>query len=126
MSTFLLAVPSVNPGGLEAGMGMHFGRCDLYTLVDVEDNAVKAVRTLPGIPHEEGGCLAAVRYLAGHGVTTLLAGGMGMRPLAGFQRAGIEVLFAGARATVGEAVNACLQGELPPFSADFTCRGGHH
>ena len=105
MSAFLLAVPSANPGGLEADMSMHFGHCDLYTLVDVDDKAVKAVRTLPGVPHEEGGCLAAVRYLADHGVTTLLAGGMGMRPLTGFQQAGIDVLFAGACATVGDAVN---------------------
>lgn len=125
MSTIFLAVPSARPGGLEAGMSMHFGHCDLYTLVDVEDNAVKAVRTLPGVPHEEGGCLAAVQYLAAQGVTALLAGGMGMRPLMGFQQAGISVLFAGACATVGDAVNACLQGKLPPFSTDFTCRGHH-
>lgn len=125
MSTFLLAVPSSAPGGLEADMSMHFGHCDLYTLVDVRDKAVKGVRTLPGVPHEEGGCLAAVQYLAGQGVTALLAGGMGMRPLTGFQRAGIEVWFAGACATVGDAVNAWLQGRLSPFSTDFTCRGHH-
>lgn len=125
MSTLLLAVPSVSPGGLDADMSMHFGHCDLYTLVEVEENAVKAVRTLPGVPHEEGGCLAAVQYLADQGVTTLLAGGMGMRPLTGFQQAGIDVLFAGACATVGEAVNACLTGTLSPFSTDFTCRGHH-
>ena len=52
MSSILLAVPSANPGGLEAGMGMHFGHCDLYTLVEVEGDAVKSVRTLPSIPHQ--------------------------------------------------------------------------
>lgn len=125
MSSILLAVPSANPGGLEAGMGMHFGHCDLYTLVEVEDNAVTSVRTLPSIPHQQGGCLAPVQYLADNGVTKLLAGGMGMRPLMGFQQMGIEVLFAGNFASVGDAVNAYLQGKLPPFTTDFTCRGGH-
>ena len=35
-----IAIPSVLPGGLEAQVGAHFGHCDCYTLVDVEDGAV--------------------------------------------------------------------------------------
>ncbi len=126
MSTFLLAVPSNNPGGLEAGMGMHFGHCDIYTIVEVTDNAVTSVSTLPNVPHQQGGCLAPVQHLAGHGVKKLLAGGMGMRPLMGFQQVGIEVFFAGNFPTVGQAVQAFLDGKLPPFSTEFTCGGGQH
>ena len=36
-----IAIPSVLPGGLEAQVGAHFGHCDCYTLVDVEDNRKK-------------------------------------------------------------------------------------
>ena len=36
MSTSTLAIPSALPGGLEAGMGMHFGHCDIYTIVQIE------------------------------------------------------------------------------------------
>ena len=39
----LIAIPSCLPGGLDANMGMHFGHCDIYTLVDIEDGAVKEV-----------------------------------------------------------------------------------
>ena len=81
MSTSTLAIPSALPGGLEAGMGMHFGHCDIYTIVQIEDGAIKSVGTLPNVPHQQGGCLAPVQHLASHGVTALLAGGMGMRPL---------------------------------------------
>ena len=35
MSTSTLAIPSALPGGLEAGMGMHFGHCDIYTIVQI-------------------------------------------------------------------------------------------
>ena len=126
MSSFLLAVPSNNPGGLDAGMGMHFCHCDIYTIVEVTDNAVVSVSTLPNVPHQQGGCLAPVQHLAGHGVKKLLAGGMGMRPLMGFQQVGIEVFFAGNFPTVGQAVQAFLEGKLPPFSTEFTCGGGHH
>ncbi|MEG1609872.1 MAG: NifB/NifX family molybdenum-iron cluster-binding protein [Bilophila sp.] len=125
MSSFLLAVPSGMPGGLEAPMGMHFGHCDIYTVVEIEENAVKNVTTLPNVPHQQGGCMAPVQHLASHGVKKLLAGGMGMRPLMGFQQVGIETLFAGNFATVGEAVQAFLDGKLPPFSTEFTCGGGH-
>ena len=126
MNTFTLAIPSANPGGLDAGMGMHFGHCDIYTIVRVADGAVKEVSTLPNVPHQQGGCLAPVQHLASHGVTKLLAGGMGMRPLMGFQQAGVDVYYAGNFPTVGQAVDAFLAGKLPAFSTEFTCGGGHH
>lgn len=93
--SFLLAVPSCMPGGLDAQMGMHFGHCDIYTIVEIEDNAIKAVGTLENVPHQQGGCMAPVQHLASHGVKALLAGGMGMRPLMGFQQVGVNVFFAG-------------------------------
>ena len=33
----VIAIPSQSPGGLDAGLGAHFGHCDLYTLVTVEN-----------------------------------------------------------------------------------------
>ena len=119
----LIAIPSCLPGGLDANMGMHFGHCEIYTLVEVEDGAVKEVRTLEPIPHHHGGCMAPVQYLAGAGVKVLLAGGMGMRPLMGFLQNNIQVFWAGGLPTVGGAVNAFLAGQLPPFTPANTCRG---
>lgn len=126
MNRILLAVPSAMPGGMEAGMGMHFGHCDIYTLVTIEDGAVQSVETLPNVPHQQGGCMAPVQHLASHGVTSLLAGGMGMRPLMGFQQTGISVYYAGDYPTVGQAVQAFIDGKLPAFSTEFTCGGGQH
>ena len=42
-----IAIPSVLPGGLEAQVGAHFGHCDCYTLVDVEDGAVVKSEVIP-------------------------------------------------------------------------------
>ncbi len=124
MSSYLIAVPSAMPGGLDAAMGMHFGHCDIYTLVEIEDNAVKNVRTLENVPHQQGGCMAPVQHLASNGVNKILAGGMGMRPLMGFQQMGIEAYFAGQFPTVGAAIEAFNAGKLMPFSTENTC-GGH-
>lgn len=125
MST-LIAVPSMNPGGLAAPASAHFGHCDLYTLVEVEGDQVKSVTTMANPPHQEGGCLAPVGLLAQRGVQKLLAGGMGRRPLMGFQEAGIEVLITEGEGRVGEAVEAYLDGRLPTFTMDSVCGGGGH
>ena len=60
----LVAVPSENPGGLDAPLGAHFGHCDMYTLVNVEDAEIKDVKVIPNVPHQQGGCMAPVNYLS--------------------------------------------------------------
>jgi predicted Fe-Mo cluster-binding NifX family protein len=124
MNTTLVAIPSTNPGGLEAPLGAHFGHCDLYTLVKIAEGKVMEVATLPNVPHQQGGCMAPVNHLAQNGVKVLIAGGMGMRPLMGFNQVGIDVLYGNGAQTVGEAVQALLLGKLPRFTTEFTCGGG--
>ncbi len=120
----LIGIPSTNPGGLDALFGEHFGHCDLYTVVDVEDGEIKEVRTLPNVPHEQGGCMAPVQHLAQNGVKILIAGGMGMRPLMGFNQVGIDVYYSGGAPTIGQAVQGFLDGQLQAFTNELTCGGG--
>jgi predicted Fe-Mo cluster-binding NifX family protein len=120
----IVAIPSTNPGGLEAPLGAHFGHCDLYTVVKIADGKVLEVATLPNVPHQQGGCMAPVNHLAQNGVQVLIAGGMGMRPLMGFNQVGIDVLYGGGAATVGDAVDALLNGSLQRFTSERTCGGG--
>ena len=124
MNASRVAIPSALPGGLQAALGAHFGHCDLYTVVDIQDGKVAQVSTLPNVPHQQGGCLAPVNHLAQNGVTTLIAGGMGLRPLMGFNQAGIEVYHGGGAPTVDAALKAFLEGGLPRFSRENTCGGG--
>ncbi|MEE4359672.1 MAG: NifB/NifX family molybdenum-iron cluster-binding protein [Desulfococcaceae bacterium] len=121
----IIAIPSSAPGGMEAPLGAHFGHCDMYTLVSVEDNDIKNVEIVPGVEHNQGGCMVPVKYLADKGAKMLIAGGMGLRPLMGFQQVGIDVYYGGQLQTVGQAVDALLEGKLPQFSQENTCGGGH-
>jgi len=120
----VIAIPSSNPGGMEAPLGAHFGHCDMYTLVTIADGSVSEVKVIPCVPHQQGGCMAPVNYLAENGVKTLIAGGMGMRPLMGFNQVGVEVYFGGESRTVKEAVDAFIAGRLPQFTQEYTCGGG--
>jgi len=125
MESITIAIPSELPGGLDAAVGQHFGHCDIYTIVEARGEEILSVRTLPNVPHQQGGCMAPVNHLAQNGVNVLIAGGMGMRPLMGFQQVGIQVFHGSGAPTVGQAVHALLMGSLPTFSTEFTCGGGH-
>ncbi len=125
MSAKKVAIPSAAPGGMEAAVDMHFGQCDLYTIVELDESGVRSVGTVEKVPHAQGGCLAPVQLLASRGVDTLLAAGMGMRPLTGFHQEGIKVYHTEEQETVGQAVQAFLQGTLKPFDTQRTCGGCH-
>ncbi|MCA1986059.1 MAG: NifB/NifX family molybdenum-iron cluster-binding protein [Desulfovibrio sp.] len=124
MSAIRIAIPSAMPGGLDAAVGEHFGHCDIYTIVTAQDGTVQAVETLENVPHVQGGCMAPVKHLANNGVQVLIAGGMGMRPLMGFQQVGIAVYHGAGAPSVGHAVQALLEGGLRQFAPEFTCGGG--
>lgn len=120
----VLAIPSIGAGGLEGERSAHFGHCDCFTLVELVDGQVSDVRVVANPPHEEGGCLRPVNLLASHGVHALLAAGMGARPLAGFNDAGITVYFENQTVNIGEAVALLLAGDVPTMDSRQVC-GGH-
>jgi len=120
----VIAIPSMYPGGLEAGRSGHFGRCDLFTLVSVNNGEVQSVRTVANAEHAEGGCLVPVRILQQAGATSLVVAGIGMRPRIGFAQAGIEVLV-GPGATVGEVIAAYQDNQVRPIADSDLCGGGH-
>lgn len=121
--TVRIAIPSTRPGGLDAERSGHFGRCDCFTLVDLEGGQPAAVSVLENPPHTDGGCLRPVNLLADHRVNALVVGGIGFRPLQGFRAAGIEV-YIGSGEKVRQAVEDFAQGRLPVMSDEGVC-GGH-
>jgi predicted Fe-Mo cluster-binding NifX family protein len=121
MSTTLVAVPSYALGGIDARVSEHFGHCDLFTLVEIDNGEVAKVTSLPGVAHQAGGCMLPVNLLASRGVKILIAGGMGKRPLAGFGQVGIDVYKNGGAAKVGQAIQAYLDGDMTKFSPEPTC-----
>ena len=120
----LIAVPSEAPGGLEATISDHFGHCDAFTLVHIDDGQVGKVEVVANGGHEQGGCMAPVHFLKDRNVEALLSGGMGMRPLAGFRSVGIEVFYKEDACTVQEAVTMFAEGKCRAFGDAQTCGGG--
>jgi len=119
-----IAFPSENPGGMEAALSDHFGHCAVFTLVDVDEEKVQNVDTLVNGGHEQGGCMTPVMMLKGASVDVLVAGGMGPRPLAGFQQVGIDVYFNEGATKVKDAVELLLAGSARRFGPAHVCGGG--
>lgn len=123
-----IAIPSGAPGGLDAELSAHFGHCEVFTLVLAENGETQGIELLNNVPHEQGGCMGPVMLLKDAGVDTLVAGGMGMRPLAGFQQVGIDVYFSEGVTTVKDALQLILTGKARRFGPAQACGGGedHH
>jgi predicted Fe-Mo cluster-binding NifX family protein len=114
----------MNPGGLEAARSGHFGHCDVFTLVHVEDGSIQEISIVDNPPHEQGGCFAPVSILHQSGANSLIVGGIGMRPLMGFKQVGIEVYYGPNGETVGSVISELLEGKLELIAPNQVCGGG--
>ena len=119
-----IAIPSMEKGGLDGQRSGHFGHCDVFTLVDVEEGKIKGVTTISNQSHVQGGCMVPVNLLAENKVNVLIVGGIGMRPLMGFRQVGIDVYHDAERPEIRPVVEDMIAGKLPIISDDQVCGGG--
>ena len=119
-----IAVPSNGTGGLDGMRAGHFGHCDVFTFIDVENGEIKDVSTLQNEEHVQGGCMVPVNLLASHNVNVLVVGGIGMRPLMGFKQVGIDVYHDAERPEIRPVVEDLIAGKLPEIRNDQVCGGG--
>lgn len=86
----------------------HFGRCQHYLLVDIEDGAVVDSEVLPNPGHQPG---RLPRLLAERGVHGVVAGGAGPRAVDLLAQLGI-IAYLGVTGSVEDAVAALAAGTL--------------
>ncbi|MFO7752912.1 MAG: NifB/NifX family molybdenum-iron cluster-binding protein [Desulfobacteraceae bacterium] len=119
-----IAIPSNGRGGLDGTRSGHFGHCDVFTFVDVEDGEIKQVTTLQNQEHVQGGCMVPVNLLSENKVDALIVGGIGMRPLMGFRQVGINVYYDVDRPEIKPVVEDLIAGKLQEITNDQVCGGG--
>ena len=113
-----LAIPCTGQASLQAQVSPHFGHCDSYAIVTIEDGKVKSIEPVSNGEHSD--CSEPVRALVANKVSLMLVGGMGMRPYLAFKELGIDVRR-GITGTVAEAVESYLKGETLPMTQDSSC-----
>lgn len=96
----------------------HFGRCENFMLVEIQDGDIKSREIMVTPPHQPG---VLPKLLADRGVNCLVAGGIGRKAQEYMAQAGVEV-FSGVRGSVEDALSRFLLNSLEPGGE--ICEGG--
>lgn len=99
-----IAVPT--QGGI---LCAHFGHCQYFTILDIEDHSVTSESTLEPPPHEPG-ILPA--WIARQGVTDVIAGGIGQRAIQLFNGHQINVFVGAPLKSPKELAEDLINGSL--------------
>ena len=99
-----IAIPTA-----EGKLAMHFGHCDKFAVITVENNEIIAQEELIPPPHEPG---VLPKWLHEQGVNVIIAGGMGQRAQQLFANNDIEVNVGAPVMEVDELVKAYLANTL--------------
>ena len=101
----------------------HFGHCEYFTFVDVNDESKSIEKIESRIPEGGVSCQSA-GWIAQEGADVVLAGGMGGRPLQMFAQLGVNVVAGCPELPIEEVVNGYLNNTLS--TGENSCGGEHH
>jgi Mrp family chromosome partitioning ATPase/predicted Fe-Mo cluster-binding NifX family protein len=95
----------------EGVLSMHFGHCEKFAMVDVDEGlkAIVGTTSVEAPPHEPG---LLPGWLAERGVNLVIAGGMGGRAQQLFTEAGVKVIVGATSAEPESVVRDYLAGNL--------------
>jgi predicted Fe-Mo cluster-binding NifX family protein len=121
-----IAIPSMSDSGLESDVCFHYGSCEYFTIVDVNNKDIEDIKAISNLSLEsEHDCAAPSIILKSHNVDAVLVAGIGGRPLMSLTEKNIKV-FAGATGKVSNAVEDYNNGLLQELSVNGTCNCSHH
>jgi len=87
----------------------HFGHCETFSMVEVDDQKIVKTVQLDPPPHEPG---VLPKWLAEQGANVIIAGGMGQRAQQLFTQQGIQVVVGAASESPEKLAENFLQGTL--------------
>lgn len=87
----------------------HFGHCQEFAMIDVEEKQIKKKEILVPPPHEPG---VLPKWLHELGTNVIIAGGMGNRALTLFEENGIQVVTGAPSLVPEELVQSYLENSL--------------
>ncbi len=116
-----VAIPSTGKGGLNGKRAAHFGKCDVFTIIDCENGEVLDVHVIQNQDHVQGSCIIPVNLLVENNVNALLVGGIGTRPLMGFRQVGIRVYNAKEHDDIQLLVENLLAGNILELEGNRAC-----
>jgi len=96
----------------------HFGRCPLFTIIDIEDSRVIGKEVIDNPGHHPG---FLPQFLHEKGVRCIIAGGMGQRAVQLFAQQGIEGIV-GISGPIEDVIRKIVNGTLE--GGESICKPG--
>ncbi|NVM37596.1 MAG: NifB/NifX family molybdenum-iron cluster-binding protein [Candidatus Lokiarchaeota archaeon] len=115
----IIAIPSMGNGGLNDEMSPRFGRCASFTFVEVENNEIKAVKTVPNHAADAmgGAGVQATQIIGNNGANAIIVGFLGPNAASGLNALNIQIFQAPNKAiTIKEVMNLYIEGKLKTIS----------
>jgi predicted Fe-Mo cluster-binding NifX family protein len=100
----------------------HFGRCETFTICEVEGHTLKETQLVDTQGHTHG---ALPDFLANLGVQAVIVGGMGGGAVQKLAQKSITI-YTGVRGTVEDAIQQYLRKELQPLDVTQALAESHH
>ncbi len=113
----IVGIPANGPE-LSDSMSEHFGHCNYFVGVEIDENSINKAFSLQNNGHST--CMEPVINMKNRNVTDMIVGGIGGRPFMGFLQYGIN-LYQGVQGTLKENVELLLDGKLKPLGGP-SCR----
>ena len=99
-------------------VSVHFGRCPVFTIVDVENGAITKTDVVENPGHHPG---FIPEFLHGKGVNCIVSGGMGRRATQLFNSLGIQTIV-GVTGTIDDVLAKLQAGTLT--AGESLCQPG--
>ncbi|MGQ9788858.1 MAG: NifB/NifX family molybdenum-iron cluster-binding protein [Candidatus Hadarchaeaceae archaeon] len=116
-----VAIPSNSPGGLDATISPHFGRCEFFTMVEISNKQVKKVRVIENRGEHFGSEKTPAENLLTEGVNAIITMGMGPKAVALMRGNKIDVYVTSA-STVKQAVQELIEGKARAATDEDVCK----
>jgi predicted Fe-Mo cluster-binding NifX family protein len=113
-----IAVPSDEPGGLDAARSGRFRSSPCFTIVDLVDDVVVGVRVARNAKHHGDHGLTSILTLGENMVDIVIVAGIGNKPLLHCLQAGMRVFNGEDRPDVRSVIEAFIDAELVPVGGD--------
>lgn len=117
----MVAIPSNKPGGLDATISPHFGRCEVFTVVEIKNGKVVGSSIIENRGTHLGFDRTPAEILASSGVDAVLTQGMGPKAMQLFAQNGIAVYMTSAQ-TVREAGRELVEDHAKLASLEDACK----
>ena len=111
----IIAIPSMNEGGLNDEMSPRFGRCPSFTFVELEKSEIKAVKTVQNhaVNAMGGAGVEATQIVGNNNADVAIVGFLGPNAANGLNALNIKIVNApNKKMTIKEVIDLYIEGKL--------------